>query len=51
MATLIQQTDSRPVYAEEPNKVTIAAMKEAGSGTDAGRVDVSSLDRFIASMK
>ena len=51
MATLTQHADGKPVYTEEPNKVTIAAMKEAESGMDAGRVDVSILDRFMESME
>lgn len=34
-----------------PNATTIAAMKEAKSGKDAGVVSVDSLDRFIASMQ
>ena len=34
-----------------PNATTIAAMKEAKSGKDAGVVSVGSFDSFIASMQ
>ena len=43
--------DGTPVNAEKPNSITIAAMREAESGADAGPVDISSLDSFIASME
>lgn len=36
---------------EVPNSVTLAAMKEAESGNDAGIVSTDSLDSFIASLK
>ena len=34
-----------------PNALTLAAMKEAESGRDAGVVSTDSLERFIASME
>lgn len=34
-----------------PNKTTLDAMKEAESEKDAGVVDISSIDSFIASME
>ena len=37
--------------ADIPNKTTLDAMKEAESGKDAGVVDISSIDSFIASME
>lgn len=36
---------------EIPNAVTLAAMKEAESGRDAGTVSLDSLESFIASME
>ncbi len=36
---------------EVPNAVTLAAMKEAESGNDAGIVSTDSLESFIASME
>ena len=36
---------------EVPNATTVAAMKEAKSGNDAGVVSVDSLDSFIVSMQ
>ena len=51
----IVDTDaSQAVYGdveEIPNATTVAAMKEAESGKDAGVVSVDSLDHFIASMQ
>lgn len=38
------------IYSEQPNDVTIAAMKEAKEGNDAGVVCVDSLERFMSSM-
>ena len=35
---------------EQPNAVTLAAMKEAEDGNDAGVVCVDSLERFMDSM-
>lgn len=35
---------------EQPNDVTIAAMKEAKEGNDAGVVCMDSLERFMSSM-
>lgn len=35
---------------EQPNAVTLAAMKEAEEGNDAGVVCVDSLERFMDSM-
>lgn len=34
-----------------PNDITLAAMKEAASGKDAGIVSTESLEEFIGSMK
>ena len=39
------------VWEDVPNAVTLAAMKEAESGKDAGVVSTDSLESFIASMK
>ena len=39
------------VDSEQPNAVTIAAMKEAKKGNDAGVVCMDSLESFISSMK
>ena len=36
---------------EIPNHTTLAAMKEAENGNDAGLVDIESLKSFIASME
>lgn len=38
------------IYSEQPNDVTIAAMKEAKEGNDAGVVCMDSLERFMSSM-
>lgn len=38
------------VDSEQPNAVTIAAMKEAKEGTDAGTVCIDSLESFMSSM-
>ena len=38
------------IYSEQPNDVTIAAMKEAKEGNDAGVVCVDSLEHFMSSM-
>ena len=38
------------IDSEQPNDVTIAAMKEAKEGNDAGVVCVDSLERFMSSM-
>ena len=38
------------VDSEQPNAVTIAAMKEAKEGNDAGFVRMDSLERFMSSM-
>ncbi len=38
-------------WEEVPNAVTLAAMKEAASGKDAGVVSTDSLESFIASMQ
>lgn len=37
--------------ADVPNPLTLAAMREAESGKDAGTVQVDSLEHFIASMR
>ena len=37
--------------ADIPNKTTLDTMKEAESEKDAGVVDISSIDSFIASME
>ena len=49
----IVRTDSMPHSAEAdvPNPLTLAAMREAESGKDAGTVRVDSLEHFMASMK
>lgn len=39
------------IWEEVPNAVTLAAMKEAESGKDAGTVSTDSLESFIASMQ
>lgn len=39
------------VWEDVPNAVTLAAMKEAKSGNDAGIVSTDSLESFIASME
>lgn len=39
------------IDSEQPNDVTIAAMKEAKEGNDAGVVCMDSLERFMSSMK
>ena len=38
------------IDSEQPNDVTIAAMKEAKEGNDAGVVCMDSLGRFMSSM-
>lgn len=38
------------IYSEQPNDVTIAAMKEAKEGNDAGVVCMDSLECFMSSM-
>ena len=38
------------IDSEQPNDVTIAAMKEANEGNDAGVVRMDSLERFMSSM-
>ena len=38
------------IDSEQPNDVTIAAMKEAKEGNDAGVVCMDSLERFLSSM-
>lgn len=38
------------IDSEQPNDVTIAAMKEAKEGNDAGVVCMDSLERFMFSM-
>lgn len=38
------------IDSEQPNNVTIAAMKEAKEGNDAGVVCMDSLERFMSSM-
>lgn len=38
------------INSEQPNDVTIAAMKEAKEGNDAGIVCMDSLERFMSSM-
>ncbi len=38
-------------WEDVPNATTIAAMKEAESGKDAGIVSTDSLEKFIASME
>ena len=44
-------TSAKVVCDEVPNAVTLAAMKEAESGNDAGVVSTDSLESFIASME
>ena len=45
-------TSAKDVVCDEvPNAVTLAAMKEAESGNDAGVVSTDSLESFIASME
>lgn len=39
------------IDSEQPNDVTIAAMKEAKEGIDAGTVCMDSLESFMSSMK
>lgn len=39
------------VWEDVPNAETLAAMKEAESGKDAGSVSTDSLESFIASMQ
>ncbi len=39
------------VCDEVPNAVTLAAMKEAASGKDAGTVSIDSLESFMSSME
>ena len=39
-----------PTKAEMPNAKTLAAMRELESGKDAGSVDASSVEAFVASM-
>ena len=38
------------IDSEQPNDLTIAAMKEAKEGNDAGVVCMDSLERFMSSM-
>lgn len=38
------------IDSEQPNDVTMAAMKEAKEGNDAGVVCMDSLERFMSSM-
>lgn len=44
-------TSDENVDSEQPNAVTIAAMKEAKEGNDAGAVCMDSLESFMSSMK
>ena len=39
------------ISSEQPNSVTLAAMKEARDGNDAGVVCMDSLESFMASME
>ena len=41
----------KTAWEDVPNAVTLAAMKEAESGKDAGVVSTDSLESFIASMQ
>lgn len=41
----------KATWEEVPNAMTLAAMKEAKSGKDAGVVSTDSLESFIASMQ
>lgn len=43
-------TSEENVDSEQPNAVTIAAMKEAKEGKDAGIVCMDSLESFMSSM-
>ena len=47
------KNDTASIGTEEavPNDTTLAAMKEAASGNDAGIVNIDSLEGFIASME
>ena len=46
---IIDVTDNMGL--EIPNETTLAAMKEAESGEDAGIVNIDSVENFIASMR
>ena len=42
--------DARHLFDDVPNDVTLAAMREAKSGKDAGEVKLDSIESFVASM-
>ena len=42
--------DARHQFDDVPNDVTLAAMREAKSGKDAGEVKLDSIESFVASM-
>ena len=42
--------DARHLFDDVPNDVTLAAMREAKSGKDAGEVKLDSIVSFVASM-
>ena len=43
-------TITKTKYEDVPNDVTLAAMREAKSGKDAGEVKLDSIESFVASM-
>ena len=47
----IDNNPEQTATGDSPNKTTLDAMKEAESEKDAGVVDISSSDSFIASME
>ena len=53
MTTLTLQFDNPSIIhaIDVPNELTMAAMKEAESGNDAGTVKIDSLENFISSLQ
>ena len=46
----IIMTITKTKHEDLPNDVTLAAMREAESGKDAGEVKLDSIESFVASM-
>lgn len=47
----IVNIDDNSSVTDTPNETTLSAMQEAESGNDGGRVDMTSIENFIASME
>ena len=43
-------TITKTMHEDVPNDVTLAAMREAETGNDAGEVKLDSIESFVASM-